>query len=101
MSRPHRCPVCDGHGTVSRPPNIAGDQPCWSSSDLRPWPCPACEGQGVLWEPETVSVPFQQVVQNPGTARVDYQVTVAVVDGETVYYGEDGTIIQSTPTSVS
>lgn len=47
---PHRCPVCDGAGTVSRPPHVAGDQWMWESSDVRVFECPACAGRGVLWE---------------------------------------------------
>jgi len=52
MSKPHKCPVCEGHGTVSRPPNVAGDQETWTSSDLRFYDCPACNGTGLVWEPD-------------------------------------------------
>ena len=34
MAEHFTCPVCDGHGTVTRPPWIAGDQPTWTSSDV-------------------------------------------------------------------
>jgi len=48
---PHACPVCNGFGTVSRPPHVAGDVLAWSSSSAGPYTCPACKGAGVLWEP--------------------------------------------------
>jgi hypothetical protein len=46
---PHKCPVCDGSGLVSRPPYVAGDQREWSSSSCGPWPCKSCVGSGLLW----------------------------------------------------
>lgn len=51
---PHKCPVCNGQGTVSKPPSIAGDVETWSSSDLSVYPCPACGGTGIVWEKEEV-----------------------------------------------
>lgn len=30
----YACPVCNGYGTVSRPPNIAGDLTTWVSNTL-------------------------------------------------------------------
>jgi len=47
---PHKCPVCDGHGTVSRPPWVAGDQPEWTTSDTATYPCQACGGTGIIWK---------------------------------------------------
>lgn len=47
---PHKCPACDGHKTVSRPPWIAGDQCTWSDTSTAPYPCQTCEGTGVVWE---------------------------------------------------
>ena len=47
---PHTCPVCNGYGTVSKPPWVAGDQATWVSTSVDPYPCPACGGAGVLWE---------------------------------------------------
>ena len=49
MNEPHKCPVCDGTGLVSRPPYIAGDQPTWSSTSLDPYPCKCCNGTGIVW----------------------------------------------------
>lgn len=46
---PHRCPVCNGTGLVSRPPGVAGDQEEWASSSCGPYPCRSCGGSGVLW----------------------------------------------------
>ena len=48
-AQPHKCPVCDGSGLVSRPPHIAGDVPTWDSYGTATYPCRACTGQGVLW----------------------------------------------------
>ena len=50
MSEPHKCPVCGGQGTVSKPPYIAGDQPTWTAFDSPPYPCLACNGTGVIWD---------------------------------------------------
>jgi DnaJ-class molecular chaperone len=50
MSEPHKCPVCNGQGTVSKPPYIAGDQASWIASDSRLYPCLACNGTGVIWD---------------------------------------------------
>ena len=44
-----RCPVCQGCGTVSRPPWIAGDQETWVSSSAEIFPCKACGGTGLIW----------------------------------------------------
>lgn len=49
-SIPHKCPVCNGSGKVSRPPNIAGDVHSWSgSTNCGPWQCNACLGSGIIW----------------------------------------------------
>lgn len=49
---PHCCPVCNGAGTVSRPPWIAGDQETWVAGEVGAYPCRACAGKGVIWETE-------------------------------------------------
>lgn len=50
MRIPHKCPVCNGHGTVSKPPSVAGDQDTWMSSGTHLYPCPACNGTCIIWE---------------------------------------------------
>ncbi len=50
MSIPYKCPVCDGTGRVSRPPEIAGDIEEWSASGSGPYECRACSGTGIVWE---------------------------------------------------
>lgn len=50
MSIPHACPVCRGHGTVSKPPYVAGDQDSWAGSGTGSYPCHACSGTGIVWE---------------------------------------------------
>ena len=52
MKIPHCCPVCFGHGTVSKPPWISGDQPSWTASGTSHWPCRACLGMGIIWSEE-------------------------------------------------
>ena len=45
---PHKCPVCDGQGIVSKPPHIAGDQLTWTDNQTS-HTCHACNGAGVVW----------------------------------------------------
>ena len=43
--QPHRCPVCDGRGSVP-----AGFySPANTTGSANPEPCRSCGGQGVLW----------------------------------------------------
>ncbi|MDE2103448.1 MAG: hypothetical protein KGL39_39770 [Patescibacteria group bacterium] len=49
--QPHKCPVCDGTGLVSRPPGIPGDVTTWPSDGTYPYMCTACDGRGILWRP--------------------------------------------------
>ena len=51
MAIPHKCPVCEGAGTTTKPPYVAGDQETWYASDCR-FPCPACKGTCIVWEKE-------------------------------------------------
>ena len=50
MNTPHKCPVCEGTGLVSRPPGVAGDQMTWDDNGTSPYNCGPCKGTGVLWE---------------------------------------------------
>lgn len=45
---PHKCPVCNGTGLVSRPPYVAGDVEQWVS-DQANHPCRPCAGSGIIW----------------------------------------------------
>lgn len=47
--KPYVCPVCNGQGIVSKPPNIPGDVNQWVSSGTGGYTCPACKGNCVLW----------------------------------------------------
>lgn len=51
---PHKCPVCDGQGTVSRPPKTPGDQPQWTDDGFYIYPCRVCCGGGIVWEGDAV-----------------------------------------------
>ena len=46
---PYKCPVCNGTGLVSTPPDIAGDISTWSSSSTATYQCKSCVGQGIIW----------------------------------------------------
>ena len=48
MSKPYKCPVCDGAGLVSRPPHIPGDVTEWTDSKTGPYECRACKGFGIV-----------------------------------------------------
>jgi hypothetical protein len=52
MATPHACPVCQGAGTVSKPPHVAGDQEQWSGCDTAMSRCNPCGGSGIVWEPD-------------------------------------------------
>ena len=47
--KPHKCPVCDGTGLVSRPPYVAGDVDSWTDSQTEPYQCKACGDSGIIW----------------------------------------------------
>jgi hypothetical protein len=47
--KPHKCPVCNGAGTVMRPPWVAGDQDFWADNGTTPYTCGPCEGTGLVW----------------------------------------------------
>ena len=49
MPIPHKCPACNGHGTVSRPPWIPGDQETWDAATTTTYQCRACGGSGIVW----------------------------------------------------
>ena len=49
VQTPHKCPVCDGTGLVSRPPGVAGEQREWTDNQTKPYSCRACDGKGLLW----------------------------------------------------
>ena len=44
-----KCPVCDGTGLVSRPPEVAGDVREFVSNGSGPWRCETCQGQRVIY----------------------------------------------------
>lgn len=46
---PFRCPVCNGQGIVSTPPEVAGDVPWFISTGTGTFACRACKGTGIIW----------------------------------------------------
>lgn len=44
MSTPHKCPVCEGEGTVARGCGVKEE-------------CPACKGSCIVWEDGVVDAP--------------------------------------------
>ena len=46
--QPFKCPVCDGQGLVSRPPNVADNVTAWVGNTTI-HPCHACDGKGIVW----------------------------------------------------
>lgn len=61
---PHKCPVCDGQGIVSKPPWVAGDQEIWVDN-VTSHPCKACNGTGIIW------ADFSTVIDNDGKQVAD------------------------------
>lgn len=49
------CPKCNGQGTVSKPPYIAGDVNEWSST-LANHRCNLCGGTMKIWNPSSTSI---------------------------------------------
>jgi DnaJ-class molecular chaperone len=45
-----KCPKCDGQGTVSKPPGIAGDVYQWSSTSCT-HQCDVCNGAKIIQRP--------------------------------------------------
>jgi hypothetical protein len=45
--KPHKCPVCNGHGQIQR----IHSQPTSTSCNPEFHTCPACKGECVLWDP--------------------------------------------------
>jgi hypothetical protein len=43
---PHRCPICDGRGSVTWDPN---NPRATAGTSAGPWTCPTCLGARVLW----------------------------------------------------
>jgi len=55
MSTPHKCPVCEGRGTV--PHNFYSG--AIASSSIAPETCRSCKGEGVLWSNDIIKYEIQ------------------------------------------
>ncbi len=73
MSTPHKCPVCQGCGTV--PAEFYGDQGANASKQT----CRTCAGSGVIWDysayPPNYSEPPYKIVYGPTWGFVPTQTT--------------------------
>ena len=56
--KPFSCPVCFGHGSVSKPPHIPGDQVVCTAGSACGYPCHACRGTGIIWGPPQKNEPL-------------------------------------------
>jgi len=45
---PYRCPVCNGTGMVSFPPDIPGDLH-YTTTEIKNYSCRSCNASGVIW----------------------------------------------------
>ena len=66
MSRPYKCPVCDGRGEVKR--SGVREDMRWEGPYKA---CRACDGKGVLWSCEPDPAPPDPPVVE---ARIEYEV---------------------------
>lgn len=48
MNYIYPCPICHGHGTVSKPPWVPGDVDHWVSTSTMAYECRACQGTGIV-----------------------------------------------------
>jgi len=48
IKEPYKCPVCNGQGTVDKPPWIADDQDFWTGTGTGVYPCKNCQGTGII-----------------------------------------------------
>jgi RecJ-like exonuclease len=49
MKKPHKCPVCDGTGQISKPVIIPENEE-WEGACQGIYSCSACQGTGIVWE---------------------------------------------------
>ena len=73
MSKPHKCPKCDGKGMLQYDPKLPFNT---THSSTGPWQCDVCD-LGVLWEHDPVSVVSSwPVVYGPGDNFDAYSMTI-------------------------
>ena len=85
MNTPHKCPICDGTGLVSRPPGVAGDQMTGDDNSTSPYDCGPCKGTGVLWEEEKTQPTSFTDGPRVGGCRAD-----RIPFGDLHFYEEEG-----------
>jgi len=66
--KPFCCPVCNGHGTTIRPPNVAGDIVTRIDSWTPNCSCPACTGTGIVWGPPSPDFAWRWTITAPAVA---------------------------------
>lgn len=63
MAIPHKCPICDGQGKVSKPSHIAGDVHIWIDTQAT-HTCHGCGGSGIVWgadDPITIGYTYKSI----------------------------------------
>lgn len=91
--KPHKCPVCNGTGLVSIPPDIPGDTGSSTTTSDNPGPftCKACHGACIIWEQDPVSIPSVWIPPNEEKPVILVYGDPVVPDGYTYTITTDGT----------
>ena len=63
MATPHKCPTCDGRGTMP----WWHEWPWWSGLDERFRKCRTCNGSGIVWEPDLPIVKARYATETHST----------------------------------
>lgn len=70
MSKPWKCPVCCGQGTVAQG-FYDGPYSYGGSSSAMPESCRSCDGKGIVWEERTVEAPLRTDWGNTSASGVE------------------------------
>jgi DnaJ-class molecular chaperone len=80
MSKPYKCPVCEGSGKVYLG-FYQGVSPSWNTSQTTPSleTCKSCHGSGIVWEYVNINYKIDDVKMKKGELD-DFGMIVAVID---------------------
>jgi hypothetical protein len=73
MATPHKCPICEGRGTV--PVDFYAEQEVYASRQI----CKACGGSGLVWEAATPSCPPYKPI---GPGRIEWGPTWGYIEAK-------------------